>query len=289
MVSIIILSCFRMRQTSVCLNSIFENTAGDFEIVIVDMGASDEIKEWLLRLASEHSNVRLVLNTTNVGTSKGRNQGAAQAYGDYLVFLDNDACVSPGWLEPLVQKAGSCDKIAACGSKIISKKYGWVECCASRVKIERENEYLKRIGFQIDKIYFPDDFNVNSGEIVPWYPTTSLLVKKDIFLTVSGFDENIFICEEDKDFSLSLNQKGYEIHYIPESSVYHDHSYTPEDYRKIRRDIARLQKDQSYFENKWHCKVFYNKSRSAFLKEGFSDSYIDQLKSSNPLYTVLEL
>ncbi len=287
LISIILLSLLRQKETARCIDSIFANTDYPFEIVVVDMGLSAEIVKWLNRLAAEKSNVQVVWNFENVGTTRGRNQGLRRAGGEWIVFLDNDAEVTAGWLSPLLAVAESCPEIAACGSKVVSPS-GKVMNCAGFVKAQFEDERLTEIGVEFRIDYRAEDPEVNRLCEVPWYPATCLLVKRMALDAAGGFDEAFFLCEEDKDLSLRLRRGGGKIFYVPESVVIHHHNPSAGDYSRIRNHIPVLLKDIKTFQKKWNGKVFIRHSRSYLHRKGMSDPEIDRIKKLSLFNEVVE-
>ncbi len=69
------------------------------EIVLVDDGSTDGTRAWLASLSAPF---RVVLNETNLGYARANNAGAAIATGEFLVLLNNDLVLTPGWLEPML-------------------------------------------------------------------------------------------------------------------------------------------------------------------------------------------
>lgn len=219
-VSIVLLSLLRQKDTQRCLESLFLHTNVPFEIIVVDMGGSEDIAQWLAAMQNHHREIIVINNLTNIGTTKGRNQGVQAARGQYIVFLDNDVEVTPDWLTPLLACVESDKDIGACGSKIISPK-GEVMCAAPLIKSRYVNGELVETGLEFTQRLQYDALEVNKQEEVAWYPTTCLLLKRDVFTKIGGFDEQLFMCEEDKDLSFSIKHLGYKIMYVPTSTVYH--------------------------------------------------------------------
>jgi GT2 family glycosyltransferase len=87
--------------TRLCLASVLANTAGDFELIVIDNGSSDDTAAYLARVAQLDARVRAVLGGPNVGFAAACNQGLSLARGEELVLLNNDAMVAPGWLAGL--------------------------------------------------------------------------------------------------------------------------------------------------------------------------------------------
>lgn len=286
-VSIILLSLLRQEHTKRCMDSIFSCTSVPFEIIIIDMGMSSEIVSWLKELSDTNKKIRVLFNKENVGTARGRNQGIGMATGTYIVFLDNDAMVTEHWLEPLIAYMEHNQEVAACGSKILLKNES-VQFCANYMKAALENDQVKEIGLQFMEMYHKDDHEVNHIQEVPWYPTTCLLVRKDVLEEFEGLDEKFFMCEEDKDLSLLIRRSGHKIFYIPQSHVYHYHSAPSILYQKMRTDREILFKDLAYFKTKWSCNVYIKSARSYLQKKGFRNHDIDTLKKFSFVNTVIE-
>jgi GT2 family glycosyltransferase/tetratricopeptide (TPR) repeat protein len=117
--SLVILCCNQLDFTRLCLQSVLRYTRGPYELILVDNGSTDDTPAYLDEIRGR-SNVadrpagpavpparpeRVVVlrNETNRGFAAGCNQGLAQARGRYLVLLNNDTLVTPGWLEGLIE------------------------------------------------------------------------------------------------------------------------------------------------------------------------------------------
>jgi len=102
--SVVVLTYNQLQEgTKPCLESILLYTPKDqFELVIVDNASSDGTPDHLRKVAQEHDNVTLVLNSENKGYAGGNNDGMRVAKGDCVVLLNNDTLVTPGWLDALL-------------------------------------------------------------------------------------------------------------------------------------------------------------------------------------------
>lgn len=81
-----------------CVRSILSSDSSDYEIIAVDDGSSDNTGEILNALASEHPLLE-VHSRTNHGPSAARNAGIERARGRYLIFVDGDDWVEPGYID----------------------------------------------------------------------------------------------------------------------------------------------------------------------------------------------
>ncbi len=102
--SIVIVTYNNLALTKLCLESVLRNTDyPDYEVIVVDNRSSDGTPAWLESLAARCENVSIILNDENAGFARANNQALARATGDYLVLLNNDTVVPPGWLSRLLR------------------------------------------------------------------------------------------------------------------------------------------------------------------------------------------
>jgi GT2 family glycosyltransferase/predicted SAM-dependent methyltransferase/tetratricopeptide (TPR) repeat protein len=102
LVSIIILSWNQRRYTEECLAALDRHTSEPHEVILVDNGSNDGTVDFLRNLAARDSRYRLIENRSNRGFAAGCNQGLVVARGKFLVLLNNDVVVTPGWLSGLL-------------------------------------------------------------------------------------------------------------------------------------------------------------------------------------------
>jgi len=249
------------------------------------MGVDEEVCSFLEELAKQRENVRLVSNQENVGTTRGRNQGAGLARGDWIVFIDNDVEVTEGWLEGL--QAAVSDTIGACAPRILTPRANILISPPSLIARE-EDDHITQIGFRFERIFAQDEPAVSQRCVVPWFPTGCLMVRRGLFEAIGGFDEGLFMAEEDKDLCLSIRQKGFDILYVAGANVVHaPESKTPE-YRAIRDNLMALKRDIDFFERKWDCKVVMECRRSYLRALGMSEKAIDMKMRFDLFSTILE-
>ncbi|MBO3273492.1 glycosyltransferase family 2 protein, partial [Hymenobacter defluvii] len=100
LVSIISINYKQAQVTWEMLASLQHVTYPNYEVIIVDnASATDE----LLPIVEQFPGVQLIRSTENLGFAGGNNLGIAEAKGKYVLFLNNDTEVKPGFLEPLVE------------------------------------------------------------------------------------------------------------------------------------------------------------------------------------------
>lgn len=150
-------------------------------------------------------------NVTNKGWSLGNNFGASQGTSEYIWFLNSDAYCQHNTLHALLDRFRD-DRCGAAASQ----------------QLDPMNPNLIRYGGSLS--FYPYGQHrgglVNMGNCdIPsrqvWLNGASLLVKRDLFEALKGFNENLFMYYGDSDFSLRVRRAGYDLWYEPESKVLH--------------------------------------------------------------------
>ncbi|MGD9947273.1 MAG: glycosyltransferase [Desulfobulbus sp.] len=101
-VSVIVVTYNNLDLTKECLNSL--ESGSDYEpmeIIVVDNASSDDTPTFLNQWVTEKQGRKLILNQENKGFAAANNQGLLAAEGEYLVLLNNDTYVTPGWIKTL--------------------------------------------------------------------------------------------------------------------------------------------------------------------------------------------
>jgi GT2 family glycosyltransferase len=270
--SIVIISAERGADTARCVETIYENTPEPFEVILSDAGSSKETIDTIAALEDQYKNLHVIYNKESTGTTGQRNQGAYYAKGAYLIFMDNDVLVLSGWLKHLQRTAEQHKEIAMVGAKLLQTDAETVYYCGCHtITLEKEG---KVYGIGLNKegpmanLNKTDKLVIQEGE-VPWYTTTALLVKREAFFAIGGFDDmsdgkGIFIANEDKDLSLSIRKGGYKIYYCADAEAIHNHDYSKVDrndayHSKYRLRMEQIEKDTRYFLNKWAIKYMIEK------------------------------
>jgi GT2 family glycosyltransferase len=101
--SIVVVTHDGLSFNRLCLETVLANTAEqDFELIVVDNGSGDGTRAYLGKLSERDARLRVLFNGRNLGFAGACNQGLALAMGEYLVLLNNDTMVPPGWLGGLL-------------------------------------------------------------------------------------------------------------------------------------------------------------------------------------------
>ncbi len=172
------------------------------EIIVVDDGSKQEVARIL-----SSPGIRIIRHEESKGQSAGRNAGAAVARGDIFAFLDADCIAGKNWLAETVPFFRAVNAGAAGG--YIDGYY--------------RDSFLDRYERAFSSLNMGQRLIMEAKSSSAFYvPTANLLVSRDVFKAVGGFNEKMQI-GEDVDFCWRLRDLGHTLVYVPFGTVAHKH------------------------------------------------------------------
>jgi GT2 family glycosyltransferase len=209
-VTVVMLTYNRWDLTKEALRLLAEVTQPRYEVVIVDNASTDGTLAELDRVEG----ARILRNPTNLGFGPANNQGAAMARGRYLLLLNSDAWVRPGWLEPLIEVADADPGVAAVAPKLLYPDGRLQEAGSIIWRDGRVRQYGDG-----DRSNRPE---YNFRRTVDYASAACLLVRRSAFRSVGGFDPRFApVYYEDVDLCLALAARPGRVVYQPRSVVEH--------------------------------------------------------------------
>jgi len=240
-VSIVIPVFNKLELTRACVAAIHRETArGRFEIIVVNNGSSDGTAAWL-RDEEAAGRLSAVANPENRGFAQGCNLGADAARGRYILFLNNDTEVEPGWLEPVVTTLDADPEVGVVGSRLLfpdrTIQHGGV------VLVDFLAERVRYLGGRHMSYRKPADFpGANQPLEMQVVTGACLAIRPELFRAAGGFDEGFWNGNEDVDLCLKVGQRGARVVYRPESVVIHYESQSgKERHARTVANIVRLE------------------------------------------------
>ena len=226
----------------------------DAEIIVIDNNSSDDSCEMM---KSRFPNVKLIENKENSGFPKGNNIAVAQAKGEYLCVLNPDTVVAEDTFEKVLAFAEEQKNLGIVGCKLIDgtgnflpeSKRGVPTPWVAFTKIT--GLYKVFPNSTLFNKYYAQHLTPNQTGQVDILVGAFMLIKRDLYNEVGGFDENCFMYSDDIDLSYMVWQKGKQNYYFHETTVIH---YKGESTVKDQAYMKRFQEAMQFFYKK-HFRV----------------------------------
>jgi len=195
-----------------CLAAIRDSRpATAYEIIVSLNDPAPGLEE---EIAAADPEVRVTSSSVNRGFAGGCNRGASLAVGEYIVLLNDDTEVEPGWLDALVTTADSQPSAGAVGSLVLAAD-GTVESAGSVVWRDGSTAH-------VSEALLPDPDVLYRPRRTDFCTAASLLVRKRVWDELGGFDERYYPAYvEDVDLCFRIAALGLEVRYEPRSRVRH--------------------------------------------------------------------
>lgn len=280
LVSIIIPSKDNVQILQRCLSSLTKLTEyKHYEIILVDNGSTEENRTQYQKLAETYS-AQYVYEKMEFNFSRMCNMGAARAQGEYLLFLNDDIEIfQPDWLSRMVGHA-ILPHIGAVGAKLYYpggdkiQHLGVVNILNGPIHpLAGENDY---------KVFY---FGRNLIEYNYLAVTAAcLMIKRDKFDEIGGFDENLAVAYNDVDLCFTLVENGYYNVVRNDVKLYHHESISrgndlmsEEKFNRLMNEQHKLYLKHPQFNKK---DPFYNRNltqRAADFSYNYSNEFADDI------------
>jgi GT2 family glycosyltransferase len=239
-----------------CLDGVLDKTRSDNEIIVVDDGSSDLTS----RLLDSYGDRLLVVHRpSQSGYATACNMGAARANSEHLVFLNNDTVVTDGWLDQLIDHATRHPGAAIVGAKLL---FGDHSIQHAGVVIAQN-----RMPYHIYKSFPGDHPVVNISREYQAVTGACVLVRREVFVELGGFDTEFRNGLEDIDLCLRARVAGHEVRYCHQSVVFHLEAAT----RDWTADAAS---NADLFLDRWSDRIEADDVRY-YIDDGLLDLFVD--------------
>lgn len=195
----------------------------DAEVFLVDNASADGSAEMV---AQEHSWVRLIANSSNLGFAAANNQALETARGRYVLLLNPDTEVVPGALSALFAFLGAHPNAGIVAPQLLNSD-GTIQRSCRQFPTFTNMAYeilgLSRV-FPNDarfKAYKMLDFNHDAEREVDQPEGACLLIRREVIEQVGKLDDGFFMLFEEVDWCFRIKQRGWQIWFTPSAQVIH--------------------------------------------------------------------
>lgn len=206
-----------------CLRAALNSAEGlKAEAIVVDNASKEPPRSEELG-----EKVKLMVNPKNLGYSKGVNQAAREAEGEFLMLLNPDARPREGAIRKLVEFARLHPRAGAVAPILVNPD-GTIQASVRKfptpfslllwgTKLTKWFPHLARRWPYVERV------SASAPRQVDQPMASALLVRKRAWEEVGGMDERFFLYFSDVDLCLRLKRKGWQIWLFPEAVVEHDY------------------------------------------------------------------
>lgn len=200
------------------LPSLLSSSYPNLKAYVADNGSTDGS----MRFLQEHyPTVTIINNGKNGGFAAGYNEALKAVSEEYLVLLNSDIKVDPGWIDPAVAMMQEDPTVAAVQPKIkdFNRKTHFEYAGAA-------GGWIDAFGYPFSKGRIFDVVEEDKGQYdrstpIFWASGAAMFIRKSAFLKAGGFDPFFFAHQEEIDLCWRLQLIGYKILSCPASVVYH--------------------------------------------------------------------
>ncbi len=257
-ISIVIVN-YNVKEYLVNLLGSIRSSKGDLSIqtFVVDNHSTDGSLEYLTPRFPE---VHFIANDQNLGFGKANNQAIKQATGKYILLLNPDTLISEDTLRVMFHHMESHPNTGAAGCKLLNPDGSFAP--ESRRSVPTPTSALWKI-VGLTKLFprnkhFADYYqgwkDENEAGTVPVLSGAFMFYRAGVLNQLNGFDERFFMYGEDIDLSYRTTEAGYQIDYVPTTSIIH---YKGESTKKENLDYV----------------IVFNKAMYQFFDKHYSYAY----------------
>lgn len=262
-----------LEHTKAYLESLQKTMTGEhYEVILVDDGSTDGTREFLKTL---HDNPRfkIRLNAENCGFARSNNLGVGGAEGKFLLLLNNDLVLKPGWLKPM--------------RAAIEREHPWMghtrkASVVGNVQRRLDDGAIDHAGVYFSVYATPAHAFQNAKKLprakfTPWAAATAAcwLLETEYFRALGGFDERYVNGMEDVDFCLQALENGRVAVVANQSVVEHAISASRGESMEDENNYRKLWEKWRYPLHEWSV---VDQARYTWIKAQTTQAIMSKIK-----------
>lgn len=194
------------------------NNSPEADVYLIDNASTDNSVPFV---QENFPSIKIIILDQNYGYAGGYNKGLVEVEEDLICLLNTDVSVKPGWLPPILDHFKKHPKTAIAQPHIMD------------LKVPSQFEYAGAAGGFIDRLGYPycrgrlfNDLEEDLGqydfdEKVFWASGACFFVRRNVFESLGGFDEDFFTHMEEIDFCWRAFNQNHDVYSLYKSKVFH--------------------------------------------------------------------
>ena len=220
-VTAIILNYRTPKNVVTCAQALQKQTIAEkVRILIIDNHSEDDSIGVIRNRLTSMPNVEILETPQNLGYGQGNELGMKRATGDYILIINPDNELQPDALELMTKEMDAHPDIGILAPKLIHED-GTIRDSA-RAFPTFFDVLIKRTVFstifrgRMDR-YLQRQYDPELARDVDWVVGACILIRKDLFENIGGFDPRFFLFFEDMDLCRRCKNAGLRVHYFPKA------------------------------------------------------------------------
>ena len=214
----VVIPHYRSDTLGDCLAALCRHSDRPVRVLVVDDGGGGPALE---AARSRFPRVEVLRNERRLGFTGSCNRGLEAAQTPFVLLLNDDTRVTPGWLAPLEEAAGTAPGVAVCQPKLLSEsRPGYFDPSGAA------GGYIDRLGYTFCRGRVFDTVERDEGQYdrpreLFWACGTAMFLRLEAVREVGLLDLDYFMHFEEIDLCWRLRLAGWQVLAVPESRIFH--------------------------------------------------------------------
>ena len=191
------------------------------DVIVIDNASRDDS---VTRIRSQFPETKVIESPINLGFGAANNKAVSECVGDYVLLLNTDAFLQSESLSVLEHYISINPSVGVVGPTVLNAD-GSVQTAAWNFPSPLQSFFeYSGIGNLFPSLYFIGGYRKwkhNRTQSVPWLIGACILIRREVFIDIGGFDSAFFMYAEETDLQKRIRGAGYDIHLCADTQVIH--------------------------------------------------------------------
>ncbi|MCM8813525.1 MAG: glycosyltransferase family 2 protein [Candidatus Omnitrophica bacterium] len=242
----VLLECLRSIQPLI--------TDASVETIVIDNNSADDTVQ---SIKLSFPRVKVFQNSQNVGFGTANNQGMKSAQGKYFLLLNSDTIAARAEIDKCVQFIENNPQCGMVGCKLKfpdgrfqpsgGYRFTFLNAFWGGMEVNTLLEKIPGCPLRIPSYLLTEKEAMGVRE-VDWIVGAFMLLRREVYANTGGFDENIFLYDEEYEWCYRIKKAGYKIFYFPPAEIVHIGGASGASLGDLNRNILILQGKEYFFK-----------------------------------------